>query len=1188
MKIFYTLPLMAMAALSANAQTVQAPPHSLTGKVNYTTVELSWKGPEADNVLKWHNDYSYNGMVGKQTNPSGPAVLYAANRFSPSDLFGRIGSKVTHIEYEEYRNVADVTVMIYEDGKPVYSQPVAVTDWEKHGVRKVKLDTPYVIPDGKEIMFVVKKVHGTNQDFATTCDKTVTPGKGNVYSYDGETWYDNGPGDFLITTYLETPGGEAPRAYNVYADGVKVNENYITGTSYKITGQAEGDHVYQVASVYYSNGETTEVKSYELPLTTVDIDNLVPPVVSLSGKVKDLDGTLSWSAPLLNADELTWSGPDFGMSIGGTASSNTKVWIRQDFETDELYFGSFIGNNITAINSFICDLEKDNIKEPVTGMTLFIMKDGVIVYSEEVPSSAISSINYNAWNKFALSQPFLIEDGHKYSFGIYYLQKYGAHPIGIDNRPAVDVKANSFSTSSPKDDFNASDPTWRTLASGDIPGNFMLSADVVATGTPAQVPVITGYDIYRDGVKIGNTETTSYSDTVEELGKYNYSVVTVAQDGRTSLPVSVSLNYTLPSGYVAPTIVSSSFDKNTKKFDLSWSPYAYEMRHYGTPTYIYGFEEEMDGLMWGAQFSAEDMADYAGYKINNITFGIGDDTIGDFELVIMADKEELYALDIAKGTVDAGYMYTFKLDDADIIIPEGKNIYLAYRADCPAESTPILLDDGPAKTGGAMLTFTNGKSWSKLSTLNPAAAQYNIVIGAIISPAGEMTDEPSADKMAVIGNVAATRAAQILLSASELRKLEAEDGIEAAGRKNERPAKAAPKAVSFKIYRNGEMIKETADMQFSEVLDSYGYFDYNVKSIFANGWESNASQTVSILNRIPQKAQAPYNLQATEENGTLKLAWEAIDADAAVRKYHDENSKNMAYGMTGSSMREGFHAIKFKNGEIAPGTRITHVKFMLNEVMNEAEQRLQTASVIIMLNEAIMYEQSVNVSDLATATWHVVRLNQPFVVPERGEVGVGYHLTYPNGLKPIMIDAGPAVKYYGDLISGSAAEGYWYSCAEKYGMNGNLRIEAVTQVPDQEIKLKARGAKASVTFNVQLDGLEIAKGLTEMKYDVENAAQGFYTVTATVDGEESAESNGIQYGEKQSGVENIVDAASGAYYDSAAKCLVLPVAANADIYTVSGVLVERHLATNRVDLSSLPKGAYIVTTDSGVVMKVMR
>ena len=1159
-------------AVTAMAQEVKAPPHSLKGTVDYSNVQLSWKNPKMPNVLQWHNDYSYNGISGKQTDPQGPCTIYAANRFSPDDLIGVTGKKVTSIAYNEYRQVSDVTVMIYEDNKPVYSQPVEVVDWVKDEMRNVVLETPYQIPEDKEVMFVIKKVHGYNQDFAAICDRTVTTGKGNVYSYDGETWYEDGPGDFLITAFIENNAEAETVSYNVYLDGVKVNTAEITTTSFTFTNLSEGSHKFAVSSVYE---DLDELMSYELPLTTINIDNLVAPVVGLSGRVKDLEGTISWREPLLNSNELSWSGKEFGLGIGGTAASNTKVWIKHEFDEDELYFGSFLNNNITAVNSYISE-------NAITGVTAFILRDDAIVYYEEMPAEVISEIKAGEWNKFPLSNPYLMEEGHRYGFGLYYLHTPGAHPVGVDNLNAVVTKANSFSTSSPSTDFSKTNPTWRTLSSGDIAGNFMLSADVTPLGSQAQQVSIKNYAIYKDGVKLTETESTEFIDNVEDLGKVNYSVVAVATDGRNSLERNVTLNYKLPSGYVSPTILGSAFNDKTGKFELSWSPNAYELRKYGTASYIAGFDEEMD-LLWGAQFPKEDMANYAGYKVNSITFGIGDDALGDFDILIMADKDAIYRKSIPAGSIEWGYLYTIKLDE-EVFIPEGKDIYLAYEGVAPAESTPLLLDDGPAETGGAMISLTAGKSWLKLSTLNPAYASYNIVIGAIISPTDE--SEPVSGMMLTsTQNAGIFPQNKIMISMKDV--LEANDLTVSknASTAGTRASSGAPKAESFKIYRNGVQIAQITGTEFSETLDQYGYFTYNVKSVFPNGWESASSKNVSVAYSIPQKSQAPYNLRAeTDENEEiLRLAWDAVDAPAAVLKYHNEDTGNMAFGMTGSGTREGYSAIKLpaENLESQVGAKISHIKFMLNSV------EIYSAAVFVMINDDIVYEQDVNVNDLGEGVWNVVRLDHEFEIPAGKDVLVGYHLTYANGVKPHMTDEGPAIAGYGDIISSSGSSGYWYSLKEKYNLDYNYRIEAIVKTPDSSIISTRAGNAEGVTYSVKRNGVSMASGIQDMAYDVKNPLGGVYTVSAFVGDEESADSNAVEY-ISTTGIESVYKESQKAYYDRASQSVMLNDCDNATVFNLGGAILERHINTDSVDLSALPNGIYVITTDSGISLKVVK
>ena len=64
------------------------------------------------------------------------------------------------------------------------------------------------------------------------------------------------------------------------------------------------------------------------------------------------------------------------------------------------------------------------------------------------------------------------------------------------------------------------------------------------------------------------------------------------------------------------------------------------------------------------------------------------------------------------------------------------------------------------------------------------------------------------------------------------------------------------------------------------------------------------------------------------------------------------------------------------------------------------------------------------------------------------------------------------------------------------------------------MRAAAQGDEADVpviTYNVYRNGAVVASGITEMGYEIYSAADGTYTVTATVDGVESAESNGFVY-----------------------------------------------------------------------------
>ena len=201
-----------------------------------------------------------------------------------------------------------------------------------------------------------------------------------------------------------------PTGYNVYRNHARVNSEPLAAdaTSYVISGEPDGTYAYKVAAVY-ADGEKT---SYAVNASTKSVYNQVPPVSSVKTSSDGLTNTLTWTAPLARSSEMTWSNKQYGLSIGGTAAKNTKVWIMQIFDAADM--AAFPNHQIKAINAYV------GPEGGITGVTAWVMKDGVIVYSEEVSSDAVAAIKANDWNKFTLTTPYKMELGSVYAFGLYY------------------------------------------------------------------------------------------------------------------------------------------------------------------------------------------------------------------------------------------------------------------------------------------------------------------------------------------------------------------------------------------------------------------------------------------------------------------------------------------------------------------------------------------------------------------------------------------------------------------------------------------------------------------------------------------------------------------------------------------------------------------------------------------------
>lgn len=1135
------------AGLSSWAQTGQ--PHSLSASVNFSTVDLQWQAPASTVSLKWHDGKDYNGMDGQQKSPGGPVVLYAGSKFTAADLKAYAGETVDSIYYFQYRNVSAVRVQIYENSKLVRDQSVDLAGWAKNTWKHVALDRGYKIPAGAEVMFAVRFEYGANQNFVGITDRSPLNGKGNIYSYDGKNWQTGAPGDFLITAVLHNAATATPDGYNVYRDGGKVNQSLVTATGYQLTGEADGQHTYSVGAVYGSD----EKLSAAVTATTVAASHMLAPASTFSGTASELSGKLSWQAPLaLTADhKLTWCNQTPGISIGGTSTSAPKVWVKQEFSASDML--ACQGGSITAVNSYLA--------EAVKSATVFVMKNGAIDYYEVIPDSVVAALQAKQWAKFALAKPYALESGSTYAFGVYYTHASGAHPIGVDSGTAIDVKGNSFSTSSPSSTFKNSKPSWKALSAGNIAGNFMLTADI--SGVTAAPVAPTGYDVYRDGSLLASgIKATEYADEATEPGTHAYTLVT-NYDGKQAPVLSTSLTYTMPAAYAAPTIISSNFNDSTKQFDLTWSASAAELKHYGKAAYLVGFDEDIK-MLYGTKFQASELAPYAGYELKSVKFGVGE-AIDSLRLEVLDSKGNRLASEKVLGSdIEAGYLYSMPFT-TPVKIPAGEDLYLVYNATLPAGKHVMILDGGPLVDGGAMVSLTDGANWFKLGTVASDYGKYNIVIAATaMAAAGESAPAVLLENGRCID---ASGAARLSIGAAELRQAAVEGlGVDAPQGAVKAPARkassATPKAKSYNVYRNGDVVEQTEATDYHATVSGYGQFDYYVTTVYTNGWESPASKVVTVNNTIAQRPQAPCALTGSYTSGTLKLSW-SDPANSQVLTYQ-RGSKDMALGMTGSGERTSYCAVRFTADSVATfaGKKITHITFKLADVA------LNSASVIVMNGNDILYEQPVAVSDLKVGL-NEVRLNVPYEIPAGRELSFGYHITYQNGQKPLVMDDGPStLPGYSDLLSATASDGYWYSLKTKFKQDYNWRISAILADADQTVTAPSRArskAAAAKTYNVYRDGVAIATAIEGTAYDVASASNGSYTVTAVTDGIESAESNAV-----------VLSGATGITTVDAAQAQVVA------IYSLNGIVVAAD------SLDALPSGMYLVKTADGKVKKVVK
>jgi hypothetical protein len=1053
----------------------QGAPHTVSATSNYQSVTLKWCDPNAAKQLKWHDGSDYNGDYAAAKDSQSVTKCYAGARFDANDLKNYVGETVTGIAYSMYRTLVGARVLVYENGKVVASGDADMSKYVKNAMLTVDLSTPVTIKANSEYLFAVEYTYGSNMDFIAIKDRaTDAPGKGDLFSTDGVNWSATGAGDYLVTAVLANDVDEAPVSYDVYRGSEKLNDSPLTATSLTVADQPVGTNEYTVRAAY----DGAEYASSSVSANVNKFSSTLPSPNISGAEVNGLNVDLSWTAPLNGAEALTWGNETLSQNIGGTATSNTKVWIRNQFSSSDLW--AYENATIDSISTKFAE------KDVVTGITVWVQKDGAFVYNEAVAADVISAIQANEWVNFPLSTPVAIEPGHTYSYGLYVLHAAKAHPISVSNAETVDVKGNSFSVSSASSTFTKSSPSWKTLKSGGIYGNWMMKANVSSHKTYSDVT----YDVYRDGVKVASGLTdTKYTDTVDDLGTYTYGVRAVSAD-MASLDAETDATVSLPAGYEAPLLTESSYDADTNKVNLTWS-HDVALAKCGDAAYYISFDEDM-AMMWGAQFTAADLEPYKGKQITKIKFGIGE-SFGDLKVGVYSKTgTALSELSFTKDEIEPLTLYTVSLP-TPVDIDGTQDLYLAYSGTIPAGKNAILIDAGSLKDGGAMVSLTNGASWMKLGTINSTYSKYNIIISAIAGDAADNSGDAAAPMQ--------QSAIKAMPTASVSREL----GVDAIGSVAMRAPARQASIASYNVYHNGIKVANTTQRSYSEDVTRHASHSYYVTTVFSNGWESPASAALEFTNSIEQKAKAPYGLTGELTNSQLTLNWQSPD-NAKVLSYMTDASQALGLGMTGTNPTS-YVGAKYLIADQADllGKRIDHIQFYLytNDVT--------TLSVYVAVNENIVYTQSVPVSTLVTGL-NDVRLNEPFEITATGDITYGYVTKYATGVKPLAMENGPAKAGYGDIISASAGNGYWYSLYTKFKQDHNWYLSAVLSEPDNAAvaKAPARAEESATTYNVYRDGTLVASAVSATTYTEANPVNGKYYVTAVdATGNESGESNAV-------------------------------------------------------------------------------
>ena len=294
-----------------------------------------------------------------------------------------------------------------------------------------------------------------------------------------------------------------------------------------------------------------------------------------------------------------------------------------------------------------------------------------------------------------------------------------------------------------------------------------------------------------------------------------------------------------------------------------------------------------------------------------------------------------------------------------------------------------------------------------------------------------------------------------------------------------------------------------------------------------------------IIEDLWPPANLSANAQQNESGVDVHLEWDAPQDPNNITINWDNGENNDGIGLTNGG--DWMYSARWDPSDITgyDGYYLNSVHFFPRGAATSYTLRVwygDNAGVLL-------YEQPVG--DPVPEQWNEVVLDSPVEIDASGELWIGFALSQPAGEFPGGCDAGPAVPFYGDMLTLDGVT--WESMSTSYGLNYNWNIQGMlsatnmgTGIGNDPIVLgnTTTSTEYSSTkdipiltghlgqpenallvdlhtrdfqyYNVYRDGEAIATALDE-EYDDLQVPDGVYEyyVTAQYDGGESVPTNTV-------------------------------------------------------------------------------
>lgn len=518
--------------------------------------------------------------------------------------------------------------------------------------------------------------------------------------------------------------------YNLYRDGVKLNSELLTNTSYTDTELALGEYSYQL-DAFYDNSCVSD-KSAPTVARIGGVNTVVPPSNFSLNVDSNTQATLSWNAPQLgNYETLRWynGGIEFmaGQEDGGTMYVGAK-WDATDLK-------NFYDYTLTEVEFY---------SVVNTPHTFYIYVDG-----KKVAEQNMATVNPKSFNVLKLDSPVLVEKGKELMVGYKVSNKDKTDcTIGADKKKSAVGKGDLISydgiTWESLWEKENTALTWaitiRLSPYSVAPSRAMPEQTseafthgkvaVISLGEAKSMPTsvfvnkeVTGYNVYEGDTKLNAspiTETT-YKATIDNSSDKCYSVEALFTNNRTSAKTNQECIYgecRVASGLEATN--------NESNIDLTWAApsdkkaenvelkYYHEAADVGSMKFnqVYQFYAYI-------QMTALDMMNYSNLKLKSINALILEEC--KVSMIVMQAGKIILDKAVTAADINFGEYTTFAIPDGGMDIDMTKDIFIGFKIRVDANKFSLGLDAGPANNYRGDIISPDG-----INNLSPLSMTANV------------------------------------------------------------------------------------------------------------------------------------------------------------------------------------------------------------------------------------------------------------------------------------------------------------------------------------------------------------------------------------------------------------------------------------------------------------------------------